>query len=51
MHVRFAGGPVPNRGLVLGRGGVRFSVVRLVVLRVRKARGSVADPPDGGDVP
>ena len=35
---RFAGGPVPHRGLVLGRGVFRPRTVRLGVPEVRKAR-------------
>ena len=30
---RFGGGPIPSRGLVLGRGSASFRVVRLVVIR------------------
>ena len=39
-----AGGPVPDRGLVLGRGTARFRGVRLVGPRVRKVRASAVDP-------
>ena len=46
----FAAGPVPDRGLVLGRGVARFRVVRLGGPKVRKVRGSAADPLDGRDV-
>ena len=46
----FAGGPVPDRGLVLGRGAAQFRVVRLGGPKVSKARNNVADPLDGGDV-
>ena len=46
----FAGGPVPDRGLVPGRGVAQFRVVRLGGPPVRKARNNVADPLDGGDV-
>ena len=40
---RFSGGPLPSRGLVLGRGNASFRVVRLVGHKVRKARGNAAD--------
>ena len=43
----FAGGPVPNRGLVLGRGAAKFRVVRL---GGPKVRSNAVDPADGGDV-
>ena len=36
---RFSGGPVPNRGLVLGRGSALFRVLRLGGHKVWKARG------------
>ena len=38
---RFSGGPIPGRGLVLGRGSASFRVVRLGGHPVRKARGNV----------
>ena len=47
---RFSGGPLPSRGLVLGRGSAFFRVVRLGGHKVRKARGSVADVHDAADV-
>ena len=47
---RFAGGPVPDRGLIMGGGTARFRVVRLGGPQVRKARGNVADAYEGGDV-
>ena len=47
---RFCGGPLPCRGLVLGRGSALFRVVRLGGHQVRKARGNVADAHDAGDV-
>ena len=47
---RFSGGPLPGRGLVLGRGSASFRVVRLGDHRIRKARGSVADAHDAADV-
>ena len=43
---RFSGGPAPARGLVLGRGRVRFRVVRLGGRKVRKVRGDAADAHD-----
>ena len=46
----FAGGPVPARDLILGRGTARFRVVRLGGPKVRKARENVADAHDGSDV-
>ena len=47
---RFSGGPLPRRGLVLGRGSASFRVVRLGGHKVRKARGSAADAHDAADV-
>ena len=47
---RFAGGPVPDNGLVLGRGVFRTRLVRLGGPEVRKARRNFADPLEGGDV-
>ena len=47
---RFAGGPVPDDGLVLGRGVFRTRFVRLGGPKVRKARRKFADPQEGGDV-
>ena len=47
---RFSGGPLPGRGLVLGRGSASFRVVRLGGHQVRKARGNVADAHDAADV-
>ena len=41
---RFAGGPVPERGLIMGRGTARMRVVRLGGPEVR------ADAHEGGDV-
>ena len=46
----FSGGPVPDRGLVLGRGTARLRVVRRGGHKVRKVRGSAVDPADGGDI-
>ena len=47
---RFSGGPLPSRGLVLGRGSAVFRVVRLGGHPVRKARGNAADALDAADV-
>ena len=47
---RFSGGPVPNRGLVHGRGEARFRLVRLGGHKVRKVRGSAADVHDTADI-
>ena len=47
---RFSGGPLPGRGLVLGRGMARFRLCRLGGHQVRKARGNVADAHDAADV-
>ena len=44
------GGPIPGRGLVLGRGSALFRVVRLGGHKVRKARGNVSDVIDGAGV-
>ena len=44
---QFAGGPVPDRGLVLGRGIVRMRTVRLGGPVVRSVRRNAAD---GGEV-
>ena len=46
----FSGGPVPDRGLVLGRGTARLRVVRLGGPKIRKVRGNAVDPVDGRDV-
>ena len=47
---RFSGGPVPSRGLALGRGSAFFRVVQLGGPLVRSVRGNVADAVDGPDV-
>ena len=47
---RISGGPFPSRCMVLGRGSAVFRVVRLGGLKVRKARGNVADAHDAADV-
>ena len=46
----FAGGPFPDKGLVLGRGSARFRTVPLGGPQVRKARSHLASPRDGADV-
>ena len=47
---RFSGGPLPSRGLVLGRGRASFRVVKLGGHKIRKARGYAADAHDAADV-
>ena len=47
---QFSGGPLPDRGLVLGRESASFRVVRLGGHKVRKARGNAADAHDAADV-
>ena len=47
---QFSGGPVPGRGLVLGRGSALFRVVKLGGHKVRKVRGNAADAVDAADV-
>ena len=47
---QFSGGPLPCRGLVLGRGSASFRVVRLGGHRIRKARANAADAFDAADV-
>ena len=47
---RFSGGPLPGRGLVLGRGSAVFRFVRLGGHKVRKARGYAADANDAADI-
>ena len=47
---RFSGGPLPRRGLVLGRGRASFRVVKLGGHKIRKARGYAADAHDAADV-
>ena len=46
---QFAGGHVPERGLIMGRGTARMRVVRLCGPKVRKARKNAADAHEGGD--
>ena len=47
---QFSGGPVPDTGLVLGRGAFSVRTVRLGGPEVRKARRNFADPLEGGEV-
>ena len=47
---RFSGGPLPSRGLVLGRGRASFRIVKLGGHKIRKARGYAADAHDAADV-
>ena len=47
---QFAGGPVPVRGLVLGRGMARFRTVRLGGPMVRSVRRSAVSVGDVDDV-
>ena len=47
---RFAGGPIPDRGLVLGRGTARVRTVTLGGPRVPKVRGIAVDPLEGEDL-
>ena len=46
----FSGGPIPGRGLVLGRGVLCFRVVRLGGHKVRKALGNAANAVNDSDV-
>ena len=48
--ISFSGGPLPSRGLVLGRGSALFRVVRLGGHKVRKARGNADNALDAADV-
>ena len=47
---RFSGGPIPSRGLILGRGAALLRSVQLGGPRVRRARADVADALDTSDV-
>ena len=47
---RFSGGPLPSRGLVLGRGSAVFRVVRLGGHKVRKVRGNAADAQEAANI-
>ena len=47
---RFSGGPVPSRGLILGRGAALLRRVQLGGPRVRRARANIADVFDAADV-
>ena len=44
---RFAGGPVPEKGLIMGRGTAPMRVVRLGGPEVREARKNAADAHEG----
>ena len=46
----FAGGPVPERGLILGRGCARFRIVRLGGPEVREVCSNEADALGAGNV-
>ena len=48
--LRFAGGPVPDWGLVLGRGAFLIRTVRLGGLLKRPVRRNAADAREGEDV-
>ena len=47
---RFSGGPLPSKGLVLGRGGALLRMVQLGGPWVRRARADVADVFDAADI-
>ena len=47
---RFSGGPLPSRGLILGRGAALLRSVQLGGPRVRRARANAADAVDAADV-
>ena len=47
---RFSGGPLPSKGLVLGRGAALFRWVQLGGPWVRRARANAADALDAADV-
>ena len=47
---RFSGGPLPSRGLVLGRGSALLRFVQLGGPRVRRVRANIADALDAADV-
>ena len=47
---RFSGGPIPSRGLILGRGAALLRSVQLGGRRVRRARANAADAVDAADV-
>ena len=50
MLNQFSGGPLPCRGLVLGRGAALFRWVQLGGPSVRRARANVADDLDAADI-
>ena len=47
---QFSGGPLPSRGLVLGRGAALFRRVQLGGQWIRRARANAADALDAADV-
>ena len=47
---RFSGGPLPSRGLILGRSAALLRRVQLGGPWVRRARANAADPLDAADV-
>ena len=47
---RFSGGPVPSRGLILGRGSAFFGIVQLGGPWVKSVRGNVANAVDAADI-
>ena len=47
---RFGGGPLPTRGLVLGRGSATLRIVQLGGPWVRRARANTADALDAADI-
>ena len=47
---RFSGGPLPSRGLILGRGAAVLRLVQLGGPRVRRARANAADALDAADI-
>ena len=47
---RFSGGPLPSRGLILGRGAASFRRVQLGGQWIRRARANAADAHDAADV-
>ena len=46
----FSGGPLPSRGLVIGRGSALLRIVQIGGPRVRRARADIADALDASDV-
>ena len=50
MHISLSGGPLPSRGLILGRGAAFLRRVQLGGPRVRRARANASDALDAADV-